>query len=216
MITIQITGAQRLLITLYFTYLYGGDIMMLKDIKFRIDVEDLERGAVVAVPSRIGLPLQEPGRVPGSARPRWWLKRKSVPEVAPQPSKLHAATLLAEQFWPTVVGYSSAPFLQHLEFSRWWQWTLGVLCDATPCSLVSIYRRFRRTRRLHLYSTLKIKLATTYDKEWTTTTAGCPKIMLNYRPKGRRRLGRPLKRVLDDAVSGTSRPNSRQVMMMKM
>jgi hypothetical protein len=36
-----------------------------------------------------------------------------------------------------------------------------------------------------------------------------PKIMLNYRPNGRRRrLGRPLKRLLDEAETGLSRPNS--------
>jgi hypothetical protein len=31
-----------------------------------------------------------------------------------------------------------------------------------------------------------------------------PKIMLNYRPNGRRRLGRPLKRLLDEAETGLS------------
>jgi hypothetical protein len=35
-----------------------------------------------------------------------------------------------------------------------------------------------------------------------------PKIMLNYRPPGRRQLGRPLKRLLDEAETGLSRPNS--------
>jgi hypothetical protein len=35
-----------------------------------------------------------------------------------------------------------------------------------------------------------------------------PKIMLNYRSNGRRRLGRPLKRLLDEAEAGLSRPNS--------
>jgi hypothetical protein len=34
-----------------------------------------------------------------------------------------------------------------------------------------------------------------------------PKIMLNYVPDGRRRLGRPLKRLLDEAETGLSRPN---------
>jgi hypothetical protein len=37
---------------------------------------------------------------------------------------------------------------------------------------------------------------------------GMPKIMLNYRPNGRRRLGRPLKRLLNEAETGLSRPNS--------
>jgi len=32
------------------------------------------------------------------------------------------------------------------------------------------------------------------------------KIMLNYRPNGQRRLGRPSKRLLDDAETGLSRP----------
>jgi hypothetical protein len=33
------------------------------------------------------------------------------------------------------------------------------------------------------------------------------KIMLNCRPNGRRQLGRPLKRLLDEAETGLSRPN---------
>jgi hypothetical protein len=32
-------------------------------------------------------------------------------------------------------------------------------------------------------------------------------IMLNYRPNGRRRLGRPLKRLLDETEKGLLRPN---------
>jgi hypothetical protein len=35
-----------------------------------------------------------------------------------------------------------------------------------------------------------------------------PKIMLNYRPNGRRCLGRSLKRLLDEAETGILRPNS--------
>jgi hypothetical protein len=35
-----------------------------------------------------------------------------------------------------------------------------------------------------------------------------PKIMLNYRPNGLIRLGRPLKRLLGEAETGLSRPNS--------
>jgi len=34
-----------------------------------------------------------------------------------------------------------------------------------------------------------------------------PKIMLNYRPDGRRRLGIPLSRLLDKVETGLSRPN---------
>jgi hypothetical protein len=41
------------------------------------------------------------------------------------------------------------------------------------------------------------------------------KIILNYRPNGRRRLGRPLKR-LDDAETGLSKPNWWRVMMGRM
>jgi hypothetical protein len=41
-----------------------------------------------------------------------------------------------------------------------------------------------------------------------------PKLMLNYRPNGRRRLGRPLKRLLDEAETGLSWPNSWRMMMM--
>jgi hypothetical protein len=35
-----------------------------------------------------------------------------------------------------------------------------------------------------------------------------PKIMLNYRPNGRRQLGRHLKRPLDEAETGLLQPNS--------
>ena len=38
--------------------------------------------------------------------------------------------------------------------------------------------------------------------------------MLNYRPNGRRRLGKPLKRLLDEAETGLLRPHSSQMMMM--
>jgi len=43
-----------------------------------------------------------------------------------------------------------------------------------------------------------------------------PKIMLNYRSNGRRRIGRPLMRLLAEAETGLSRPNSWQMMMMMM
>jgi len=37
---------------------------------------------------------------------------------------------------------------------------------------------------------------------------GMPKIMLNYRPNGRRRCGRSPKRLLDEDETGLSRPDS--------
>jgi hypothetical protein len=37
---------------------------------------------------------------------------------------------------------------------------------------------------------------------------GMPQIMLNYRSNGRRRLGRPLKRLLNETETGLSRPKS--------
>jgi hypothetical protein len=40
-----------------------------------------------------------------------------------------------------------------------------------------------------------------------------PKLMLNYAPNGRSRLGRPLKKVLDEVETGLSRPNLRRRMM---
>ena len=40
--------------------------------------------------------------------------------------------------------------------------------------------------------------------------------MFNYRPNGRRRLGRPLKGLLDEAETGLSRPNSSRMMLMIM
>jgi len=41
-----------------------------------------------------------------------------------------------------------------------------------------------------------------------------PKIMVNFRPNARRRLGRLLKRLLDEADTGLSRPNSGRTKMM--
>ena len=41
-----------------------------------------------------------------------------------------------------------------------------------------------------------------------------PKIMFNYRPNGRRRLGRPSRGLIDEAKTGLSRPNSSRMMMM--
>jgi len=41
-----------------------------------------------------------------------------------------------------------------------------------------------------------------------------PKVMLNYRPNGRGRVGRPLKRLLDEAKTGLLRPNSWRMMIM--
>jgi hypothetical protein len=49
-----------------------------------------------------------------------------------------------------------------------------------------------------------IRLATTCSKDEQQQDA---KIMLNYRPNGRRRHGRPLKRLLDEVETGLSRFN---------
>jgi len=43
---------------------------------------------------------------------------------------------------------------------------------------------------------------------------GSPKMVLNYRPNGRRRLGRPLQGLLDVPETGLSRPNSLLMNMM--
>jgi len=43
-----------------------------------------------------------------------------------------------------------------------------------------------------------------------------PKIMLNYKPNGRRRIGRSLKRILDEVETGLSKLNSWWKMMMMM
>jgi hypothetical protein len=52
-----------------------------------------------------------------------------------------------------------------------------------------------------------------YESNWPRhltrmDTNKMPKLMLNFIPNGRRRLGKPLKRILDEAESGLSRPNS--------
>jgi hypothetical protein len=50
-----------------------------------------------------------------------------------------------------------------------------------------------------------------YKSNWlshvTRINNKMPKIMLNYIPNGRGRLGRPLKRLLGEAKTGLSRPN---------
>jgi hypothetical protein len=51
-----------------------------------------------------------------------------------------------------------------------------------------------------------------YKSNWLHVTRmnnnRMPKVMLNYRPNARRQLGRPLKRLLDEADTGLLRPNS--------
>jgi hypothetical protein len=52
-----------------------------------------------------------------------------------------------------------------------------------------------------------------YKSNWLQHVTGMnsnrmSKIMLNYRPNGQRRLGRPSKRILDEAEVGLLRPNS--------
>jgi len=48
---------------------------------------------------------------------------------------------------------------------------------------------------------------TGYSTHLTTPRDRVPKIMLNCRPNGRRRLGRPVKRLLHEAETGLSRSN---------
>ena len=59
-----------------------------------------------------------------------------------------------------------------------------------------------------------------YKSNWlryvTRMNKKTPKIMLNYRPTGRRRLGRPLRRLLDEAAAGLLRSNSWRMMIMMM
>jgi hypothetical protein len=49
-----------------------------------------------------------------------------------------------------------------------------------------------------------------------TNSNRMPKILMNYRPNGRRRLGRPWKRASDHGETGLLRPNSGRMMMMMM
>ena len=51
------------------------------------------------------------------------------------------------------------------------------------------------------------------QQEWTTNNR-MPEIMLNYGPNELRRLGRPLKRLLDEVETYLSRPNSWRMTMM--
>jgi hypothetical protein len=51
---------------------------------------------------------------------------------------------------------------------------------------------------------MQIKLATTLKRKNNNRMRG---MMMNYRPNGRRRLGGTLKRLLDEAKTGLSRPN---------
>jgi hypothetical protein len=60
-----------------------------------------------------------------------------------------------------------------------------------------------------------------YKSDWLwhitkMNSSRMPKIMLNCRPHERRHGGRPLKRLLDEAETGLSRPNTWRMMMMMM
>jgi len=58
-----------------------------------------------------------------------------------------------------------------------------------------------------------------YKSNWqqhvTRTNNRMPEIILNCRQNGRRRLGRPLKRLFDEAETGLSRPNARRMMIVQ-
>jgi len=56
--------------------------------------------------------------------------------------------------------------------------------------------------KLGRYKSNWLRRATRMNNNWM------PKILLNYRQNGRRRFGRPLKRLLDDAETGLSKFNS--------
>ena len=75
-----------------------------------------------------------------------------------------------------------------------------------------LYTLFDHKRNEEVFEELKvepvdekqIKLATTCNKNEQQNA----KIMLNYRPNGRGRPARPLKRLLDEAETGVPRPNT--------
>jgi hypothetical protein len=79
------------------------------------------------------------------------------------------------------------------------------------------------TRKLNIFcevGTLLVKLGVEpldekvrrHQSNWlrrvTRMNKRMPKIMLNYKPNGRRRIGRPLKKLLNEAETGLSRPTS--------
>jgi hypothetical protein len=79
------------------------------------------------------------------------------------------------------------------------------------------YTLFDHKRIEEILEELKVKSVDEkqrrYKSNWlqhvTRKNNNCmPKIMLNFRPNGRRRLGRTLKRLLDEAGTGLLRPNS--------
>jgi len=93
--------------------------------------------------------------------------------------------------------------LQHMvlctEFlDGWWSWE--PLCrSCVRCGWCSA---------VHRYISNWLRYVTRMNNSWM------PKIVVNYRPNGGRRLGRPLKRLLDVAETGLTRPNSWRMMIM--
>jgi hypothetical protein len=79
------------------------------------------------------------------------------------------------------------------------------------------YTLFDHERKQEIFEGLKLEAVDEklrrYKLNWLRhvtrmNNSRMPKIMLNYRPNGPRRLGRPLKRLLDEAETGLSRPES--------
>ena len=75
------------------------------------------------------------------------------------------------------------------------------------------WRNFGRVESWRQTKKIQIKLSVTCNRMNSSRMA---KIVLNCRQNGRRWLGRPLKRLLDKAERGLSRPHSWWMMMMMM
>jgi len=78
------------------------------------------------------------------------------------------------------------------------------------------YTVFDQKRNERILEQLKVepvvKKLRRYKPNWLRRVARMdnnmiPQIMMHYRPNGRRQLGRPLNRLLDEAETGLSRPN---------
>ena len=87
------------------------------------------------------------------------------------------------------------------------------------------YTLFDHKRKENILEELKVEPADEkirrFKSSWLRNVIrmnndGMPKIVLNYRPNGRRWLGRPLKRLLNEAETGLAKPNSWRMMMMMM
>jgi len=79
--------------------------------------------------------------------------------------------------------------------------------EDTPFLITKGMKKFLEELKVELVDKKQRKYKSNWIRDLTRMNSnGMQKIMLNCRPNGRRRLGRPSKRLLDEAETGLSRP----------